>query len=259
MQKIPYTHNRYQTLLQRVSPLAQRCPSLVFYTKFLRIVVRSASQAKRGQYDGVAWSDSSIATLRALESVGVQFEISGVSRFATLQEPCVFVANHMSMLETVILPGIIQPEKHITFVVKQSLLEYPIFKHVMRSREPIAVNRQNPRHDFQAVMEGGVERLRKGISIIVFPQTTRMRRFDPEHFNSIGVKLAKRANVPVVPVALQTHAWENGRYVKDLGKILPARKVYFAFGDPRWVQKRGNEEHAAIIEFIQTHLAQWPQ
>jgi len=37
--------------------------------------------------------------------------------------------------------------------------------------------------------------------------------FDPALFTSIGVKLAQRAGVPVVPLALLTDAWGNGRLV----------------------------------------------
>jgi 1-acyl-sn-glycerol-3-phosphate acyltransferase len=141
--------------------------------------------------------------------------------------------------------------------VKQSLLEYPVFRHVMRSRDPIAVNRTNPREDLKTVFEGGVERLRKGIALIVFPQTTRTPTFDPAQFNTIGVKLAQKAQVPVVPLALLTDAWGNGKYLKDFGKIDLAKKVYFAFGQPMAIHGRGNPEHEAIIAFITGKLREW--
>ena len=127
----------------------------------------------------------------------------------------------------------------------------------MRSRDPIAVTRDNPREDFKAVIEGGTERLARGISIIVFPQTTRTRQFDASQFNSIGVKLALRAKAPVVPLALLTDAWGNGRWIKDFGKIDPARTVHFAFGEPMEIQGRGAEDHQKIIGFIEERLSQW--
>jgi 1-acyl-sn-glycerol-3-phosphate acyltransferase len=157
----------------------------------------------------------------------------------------------------VILPVIIQPVKKITFVVKQSLLNYPVFRHIMRSRDPISVNRMNPREDLTAVLEGGVERLKNGISIVIFPQTTRTHSFDPAQFNSIGIKLARRAQVPVIPVALLTDAWGNGKYIKDFGKIDPSKNVYFAFGEPMWIQGRGSEEHETNIQFIRGKLQKW--
>jgi 1-acyl-sn-glycerol-3-phosphate acyltransferase len=252
-----YTDAVYVTPPRRVSPLARAFPSLSFYRRFLAIVFRSSAEARRGLYGDAEWCRSSRDVLETLESVGVRFEITGIEHLERLKSPCVVIANHMSVLETNVLPVVIQPIKPVTFVVKQSLLDYPVFKHVMRSRDPIAVTRDNPREDFKAVIEGGTERLARGISIIVFPQTTRTRQFDASQFNSIGVKLALRANAPVVPLALLTDAWGNGRWIKDFGKIDPARTVHFAFGEPMEIQGRGAEDHQKIVRFIEERLSQW--
>jgi 1-acyl-sn-glycerol-3-phosphate acyltransferase len=142
-------------------------------------------------------------------------------------------------------------------VVKQSLLDYPIFKHVMRFCDPVAVSRTNPREDFKAVMTGGKARLEKGVSIIVFPQTTRTVAFDPEQFNTIGVKLAQKAKVPIIPLALKTDAWGNGKHLKDFGRIDISKIVHFAFGAPIQVQGRGSDEHQQIIDFIQQKQDEW--
>ena len=75
-------------------------------------------------------------------------------------------------------------------------------------------------------------------------------KLDPSEFNTIGVKLAKRAGVPVVPIALKTDAWGNGKHLKDFGKIDPSKKVRFVFGRPLLVSEQGGEEHRAIIAFI---------
>ena len=106
-------------------------------------------------------------------------------------------------------------------------------------------------------MEGGIERLQRGISIVVFPQTTRSLTFDPSQFNTIGVKLALRAKVPVVPIALKTDAWGNGKWFKDLGPIDPEKTVYIAFGEPIVVQGRGDQQHRQIINFIESSLSHW--
>jgi 1-acyl-sn-glycerol-3-phosphate acyltransferase len=163
----------------------------------------------------------------------------------------------MSTLETFVLPVIISSFLESTFIVKQSLVDYPVFKHIMRSRNPITVGRENPREDLRAVLEGGAERLKRGVSIVVFPQTTRRLTFIPAEFNTIGVKLAKRAGVPVVPIALKTDAWGNGRWLKDYGKIDPSKKVYFEFGKPLWIKERGVEEHEQIVAFIKGKLLEW--
>ena len=248
-----YTKGTYQT-----SPLASpshwfaQYPSFRFYLKFFPIVFRSYVEAKRGQYDGERWSLSSLAILRALESVGVSFEIRGIAQVRSVDGPCVFIANHMSTLETMILPGIIQPIKEVTFVVKHKLLEYPVFKHILAARNPIAVTRDNPREDFKRVLNEGCEKIQAGRSIIVFPQTTRTLHFAPHQFNTIGIKLAKRAQAPVIPIGLVSDAWGIGWPVKEFGKIDPSKPVHFTFGAPIHIQGRGDAEHEQVLEFIRT-------
>ena len=257
MSLLPYTNDVYRTDSKTVSLLARICPTLAFYGRFLGVVLRSGAKAKRGQYGNAQWCQSSLDVLRALESTGVRVEISGIKHVQQPEGPCVLIGNHMSMLETTVLPAVVQPVRDVTFIVKQSLLDYPVFRHIMRSRDPIAVTQTNPRHDFKAVMEGGLDRLKRGISIIVFPQGIRTRCFDPAQFNTIGVKLAQRAKVPIIPLALVTDAWRNGKYFRDLGRIDPSRRVRFAFGEPMSVQGRGTDEHQAIIRFIEGKLREW--
>lgn len=257
MLTVPITDGKYHTPAHaEIKPLTL-VPTPAFYLQAFWTVMRSAGMARRGMYTDGDWAKSSMNVIRALERVGCTLEISGMNHINTDPQPCVFIANHMSTLETFVLPSLIAPYKRVTFVVKQSLVEYPLFKHVMRSRNPVLVNRTNAREDLKAVLSQGVERLQNGISLVVFPQTTRTPDFAPEQFNSIGLKLAQKAGVPVVPLALKTDAWENGRRLKDFGRIVPQRPIHFKFGAPIPAEELGKHTHSQIIEFIQEHLQEW--
>ena len=218
------------------------------------IVLKASRLCKKGAYTNDSWIQSSLNTVKALEFVGGSFEIQSLDVPGKLESSCVFVSNHMSILETFVLPCLIQPHRDVTFVVKESLLSFPFFKHVMRNRNPIVVGRANPREDLRTVLEEGQKRLNANTSVIIFPQTTRSNSFDAKKFNSLGVKLAKRGKVPVIPVALKTDAWGNGRKFKDFGKIRPAKTVHISFGDPMPVQGSGKEEHKFIVDFIAKKL-----
>ncbi|MFP4657121.1 MAG: 1-acyl-sn-glycerol-3-phosphate acyltransferase, partial [Desulfonatronovibrionaceae bacterium] len=109
------------------------------------------------------------------------------------------------------------------------------------------------------VISEGVKRLNAGISIIIFPQTTRSSDFHPAQFNSMGIKLAKRAGVPAVPVALKTDAWSTGRILKDYGRIIPSRVVRFAFAPAMTVAGSGKEEHEKCVEFISERIKTWKE
>jgi len=251
------TQNSYQSPTDRGFWLAGKAPTPMFYRKMLLIVWKSWRLAKRNAYTGDQWVQSSLGMLKGLESVGVRFDIENISSHRHLKTACVFVGNHMSILETFVMPCLIQPFREVTFVVKKSLINYPLFGPVLQSRDPVVVGRINPREDLKTVLEDGQARLSKNISIILFPQTTRSVEFDSHKFNTLGVKLAKRANVPVIPVALKSDAWGIGHRLKDFGKINPQKPVYICFGDPMHVQGSGKEEHRHIVEFISGKLKGW--
>jgi 1-acyl-sn-glycerol-3-phosphate acyltransferase len=220
-------------------------------------IIRTRSIALRGQYDRSVWADSSHRVFRLIEDIGGRFHLRGLDNLRSCRPPLVIVSNHMSTLETFVFPSIIAPFIEVTFVVKDSLVRHPLFGPIMRARNPIVVKRENPREDFQTVMTRGMELLAKGTSVIIFPQSTRSAEFVLEEFNSLGIKLAKAAGVPVMPVAVKTDFWENGKYLKDLGAIKRNRPIHMVFGQPFSVQGTGKEDHQKIIDFIVSHLQEW--
>ncbi len=244
---------RSRSMLSKIF-LSSKC---MFYPQLFWIFWINGRKAVKGTYDAAAWADSSFDVLRTLENIGLRIDISGMEHIREADGPVVFIGNHMSTLETLVLPCIIQPVKTTTFVVKKSLVDVPVFGPVMRSRNPILVGRTNPREDLKTVLDQGTEKIKKGISIIIFPQSTRSAVFNPAEFNSLGIKLAARAGVPVIPIAIKTDAWGIGKFVKDFGPIDVSKKVYFSFGAPLRVQGRGVEEHEAVIRFIRDHLEEW--
>ena len=123
---------------------------LYFSLKYINIVFRTRKQAVRKIYDTRAWADSSLYIFRFIEATGGRFHITGMENILRSKDPVLFISNHMSTLETMILPCLIAPLREVTFVVKESLVKHPLFGHVMRSRDPIVVGRTDPRKDLEA-------------------------------------------------------------------------------------------------------------
>ena len=253
----PVVQDYYTTKDSKTSWLSKSLPSISFYSKMVRIVCKAASLAKKGRYEDPNWCASSFGILKAIERIGTKVEIENLKFISEVQGPCVIIGNHMSTLETFLLPYMICPKKRLTFVIKESLVSYPVFKHIMISRNPVVVGRSNPKKDFMTVLNEGVDRIRDEMSVVVFPQTTRMTKFDKTQFNSIGIKLAKKANVPIVPLALKTDCWGNGSLIKDFGKIDPTKDIHFNFGSPMEIEGNGRYQHEAVISHIETCLHQW--
>lgn len=259
MLTLPLTDGCYNSPTQSGIWPCTTIPTICFYPQAFYVIWKAARMAKQGIYTEGDWAKSSFDIVKALETCGVHLQVRGMEHVIANTEPCVFIGNHMSTLETFVLPTLISPYKPAAFVIKQSLVNYPLFKHVALSRNPVVVNRTNPREDLKTVLSQGCERLEAGTSVIVFPQTTRTTTFNAEQFNSIGIKLARKAKVPIIPLALKTDAWSNGQRLKDFGPILPDKKVYFEFGAPIDSSGNSKEIQENIIQFIQQKLCGWQE
>lgn len=225
-----------------------------FIAGYLDIILKARALAVKGRYDNKSWVESSYNTIKLIEGCGGRIHLRGLDHLRSCQGPVVFISNHMSILETFVFPCIIAPLMNVTFVVKESLVKQSLFGPVMRSRDPIAVGRKNPREDFEKVITEGKKILSKGTSIIIFPQNTRMVEFNPEQFNTLGIKLAKSAGVSVVPVAIKTDFWGNGKLLKDLGPVHRDRPVHMIFGKPFSITGNGKDDHQQVTDFIVNHL-----
>lgn len=219
-------------------------------------VWRGGQLARRGRMDDAEWGQKCLDVIRCVERCGgrVHIEIPEAARRCT---PCVYVANHMSVLETITLPAVLLVFGHPTIVVKRELLHYPALCHTLRAVQPIAVSRSDPREDLKTVLVEGKASLEAGRSVLVFPQATRSPVFEPAAFNSLGVKLASRSGVPVVPLALKTDFCGIGPIVKEVGRIDRGRTVHFRFGEPLAPASDGKATHAAVVDFIAGSIREW--
>jgi len=257
---IPYLHlNEYKTKEnQRI--LADKLflsTRSYFVFKYIQMVLQNRKIALKGLYNREKWALSSYNVFKLIENCGGDFHISGLENFRNSKEPAVIVSNHMSAMESMIFPCLIAPFMEVTFVVKESLVNHPLFGPVMRARTPITVGRTNSREDLISVMKQGKEFLENGTSVVIFPQGGRRDIFKPEEFNSLGVKLAKSAGVKVIPMAIKTDFWGNGKIIRDLGPIRRNKKIFISIEKPIDITGNGKPENDQIIEFIENKLNTW--
>ena len=251
---------QYHTDPATVKPSRLRCligTTAAFYLSIARTGLTGRRLARRGTFDSHAFVHLSMRTARAVERCGGRLHVTGIEHLYGTPGPVVIVGNHMSTLETWLLPSIIVPAKPLAFVVKDTLLTHPFFGPIMRAQPCIAVGRTNPREDLKAVLEKGTEMLKNGRSVCIFPQSTRRFEFVEDEFNSLGVKLAKRAGATVIPVALRTDFWGNGRFLKELGPVGRHRDVHVAFGPPPPAGSTPQASHAHVVAFVRQHLQEW--
>ncbi len=243
--------------LSRAPPRRNPWRTLRYHIQIMRTIVASDRKAREGRFDRRAWLEAAVEMLRVAESWGAELHFEGFGPAAAMTPPKVFVANHMSAMETFALPGALLTFGDVCVVLKRSLLRYPVFGPTVKATEPIAVTRTNPRADLEHVLTEGRRMLAAGRSVLIFPEVKRMRVFDPARFNSIGVKLSGRAGVPLIPVAVRTDFAGVGRILREFGPVRPEIPVRFAAGAPIATDIPPRERQARAVTFIAGKLKAW--
>jgi 1-acyl-sn-glycerol-3-phosphate acyltransferase len=257
-----FSENLKRTGCYRTDP--ERSPMAYFgrfnwwyHYRFARFLLEGNSRVARGEYTEPVWLGHSYDYIRIIEECGGRYEIEGLEHANKIDRPVVFVGNHMSLLEAFSLPAILLHRDRVAAVAKRSLANYPVLGPITRAVDPILVDRKNAREDLKAVLDQGKACLENGRSVVLFPQATRSVTLDPKRFNTLGVKLAKNAKAPVVPLALKTDFQKNGKWIKDLGTLDRGKTIHFKFGEPIEDVSNGRQTNERIIRFIQEALDSW--
>jgi 1-acyl-sn-glycerol-3-phosphate acyltransferase len=231
---------------------------ILFYLRLWR-VIHNAAQHLSKDFTPDNWKIYSYAAHALVEAHRGKIHITGLENVKNVQQPCVYVANHMSLVETFMIPVLLLDFSDVTIILKEDLMKYPSLGKLLKALKPICVARKNPREDLQLVLKEGAKSLQeKKRSLLIFPQSTRTPEFNPSDFNTLGVKLAQRNNVPCVPIALKTDFLTPGKIVRDLGKIDPSKHLHFKIGKPVTVTKENSRQvHADICNFISSSIEEW--
>ena len=127
-----------------------------------------------------------------------------------LAEPVLFVANHTSWIDIVLLHS----QRAACFVAKAEIAQWPLVGWLAASGGTI-FHRRGSNHSLASVMQVMVERLRAGRSVAVFPEGGTGHDGVLKVFHARIFQAALDAEVVVQPVALRFA--RNGRRLIDAG------------------------------------------
>ena len=234
--------------------------SLTFNTRaLLQSMIRGSWLAGRGIFTDERWMECGFHLFWETERLGTEVILEGFDHLKGVG-PVVIVSNHMSLYETFAFPPLMLAfVDDVAIVLKESLLKIPFLGRTFGTRKTIPVGRADPRQDLKTVLELGEKFiLEKKSSVLLYPQGTRQPFFDCHHFNTLGVKLAQNAGVPVVPVAGQTTFLGVGKYTKDFGPVDTSVPVRFTCGPVLPVTRAtAKSVQAQCIDFIASKLEEW--
>jgi len=114
--------------------------------------------------------------------------------------PCVFMSNHLSLLDGPALFLIIR--RPVRIIMKKSIFRIPVGGLGMRYAGFIPVDRKGTNGGRIAIQKAAEMMKRRGYSFLVFPEGTRSLTGRLGPFRRGGFFLAREAGVPVVPISI---------------------------------------------------------
>ncbi len=85
--------------------------------------------------------------------------------------------------------------------MKRELLFVPFFWLGLAMTSPIAIDRSLGKKSLNQMLKQGLDRLKKGFCIVIFPEGTRIKPKEIGKYHIGGAWLASETKVPIVPVA----------------------------------------------------------
>ena len=150
-----------------------------------------------------------------------------------------FVSNHQSNFDTALFLAFIHKPKG--YIAKSELLKIPLLRTWMKHLNCVFIDRKDMKNSLKGILKG-IEILKSGHSMVVFPEGTRSKSDNLGEFKSGSFKLATKPQVPIIPVTI------SGSYKlmeENNNKIKPA-PVKMVIHQPIIVKDLAQEELVAL-------------
>ncbi|MDR1912286.1 MAG: 1-acyl-sn-glycerol-3-phosphate acyltransferase [Helicobacteraceae bacterium] len=148
---------------------------------------------------------------------GVKYRIEGREN-PPKDRVFIAVSNHQSTWETYAIQTLIVP---ICTLLKRQLLWIPFVGWSIAFLRPIAIERSSPIAASRKVLKVGAERLKNGVSLLIFPEGTRTSVGEIKEFKKSAAVLAAKTGAPILPITHNAGAcWPARTYLKRGGEIV---------------------------------------
>ena len=191
-----------------------------------------------------AWSRLIIASARTI--CGIRYRLVGAENIP--DKPCIVMSKHQSAWETLAFQAIFPPQ---VLVVKKELLRIPFFGWGLAMLSPIAIHRSVGTRALKQIEEQGIERLKQGFWVIIFPEGTRIEPGKKGTYQPGGAWLATHSDTTVLPVALNSgEFWGRKAFLKRPGTIT------VSIGKPiRPAGMKADELNSRVETWIEQEMA----
>jgi 1-acyl-sn-glycerol-3-phosphate acyltransferase len=186
------------------------------------------------------WARISIVLAR------LQITVTGLEHL-DMGRTYVFMPNHTSFLDILLILASIP--HNFRFLVKEEFFSIPLLGLTVRSSGQIPLDRKNPRKGLRGIRQGA-DLLKKGVSIVVFPEGTRSRDGKVGEFKTTLFVLPIRTGTPVVPVLIEG----TFEALPRESVLLKRRPIRITFLDPLLPDLLSDKDRALYAEKVRQRL-----
>ena len=163
-------------------------------------------------------------------------------------EAVVYVANHRSYFDIVLT--YVRVPRLTGYISKMEVEKVPLLRNWMRNLHCLFLDRKDIKQGLKTILTG-IEKIKSGISIFIFPEGTRSKEKDtflPFHGGSF--KLAEKSGCPIVPIALNNVADIFEDHVPKIKKT----RVVIEYGKPIYPSQLDKETKKNLAGYVSDQI-----
>lgn len=159
-----------------------------------------------------------------------------------------YVANHRSYFD--ILLTYVRVPRPTGYISKKEMERFPLLKNWMDNLHCLFLDRQDIKQGLKTIL-AGIEKIKSGISICIFPEGTRNKEKDtflPFHGGSF--KLAEKSGCPIIPIAINNAA----DIFEDHAPKIKKTHVVIEYGEPIHLDQLDKETKKNLAGYVSDQI-----
>lgn len=178
---------------------------------------------------------------------GVKTTVIGLENIPR-DEPVLFIGNHHGFFDIAI--SYVYMIRPTGYVAKKEMNNFLFVRRWMRNLYCLFLDRDNMKEGLKTILTG-IDYIRQGISIAIFPEGTRNKGDGVQPFHAGSFKFAEKTNCKIIPMVQNN---TEALFEKQFPRIKRGHTV-LEFGKPIELSAFPKEERRKIAEYTHQVVA----
>jgi putative phosphoserine phosphatase/1-acylglycerol-3-phosphate O-acyltransferase len=190
-----------------------------------------------------------------MASIGIDLNVLGKENL-TAQRPAVFIFNHRNQADPMIAGRLVSD--NFTSVGKKELEKDPLMGTIGKMMDAAFIDRDDPKSAVESLhkME---ELARKGLSILIAPEGTRLDTTEVGPFKKGPFRMAMATGIPIVPIVIRNAEVIAERNSSTFSAGTVDVAVFPPISVEDWTTENLSDRIAEVRQLYLDTLKDWPQ